>query len=162
IIIMQENRSFDSYFGTYPGADGIPMKNGVPTVCNVDPTTKRCIKPYHDRADVNLGGPHGATDTAASVNGGKMDGFVKRLTAPGWQLTIWPAPPVCSNPFNPTCTGGGPPDVMGYHTGAELPNYWTYAGNYVLNDHMFAPAPSYSLPVHLYMVSAWSAVCSKP
>jgi phospholipase C len=24
IVIMQENRSFDSYFGTYPGADGIP------------------------------------------------------------------------------------------------------------------------------------------
>ena len=23
VIIMQENRSFDSYFGTYPGADGI-------------------------------------------------------------------------------------------------------------------------------------------
>src|SRR5579884_3491553 len=26
IIIMQENRSFDSYFGTFPGADGIPMQ----------------------------------------------------------------------------------------------------------------------------------------
>jgi phospholipase C len=37
VIIMQENRSFDSYFGTYPGADGIPMQNGVPTVCNPDP-----------------------------------------------------------------------------------------------------------------------------
>ena len=33
IVIMQENRSFDTYFGTYPGADGIPMQNGVPTVC---------------------------------------------------------------------------------------------------------------------------------
>ena len=29
IIIMQENRSFDSYFGTFPGADGIPMRDGV-------------------------------------------------------------------------------------------------------------------------------------
>ena len=28
IVIEQENRSFDSYFGTYPGADGIPMENG--------------------------------------------------------------------------------------------------------------------------------------
>src|SRR5579862_4355035 len=28
IVIMQENRSFDSYFGTFPGADGIPMANG--------------------------------------------------------------------------------------------------------------------------------------
>ena len=24
IFIVQENRSFDHYFGTYPGADGIP------------------------------------------------------------------------------------------------------------------------------------------
>ena len=24
IVIMQENRSFDHYFGTFPGADGIP------------------------------------------------------------------------------------------------------------------------------------------
>ena len=39
VIIMQENRSFDSYFGTYPGADGIPMQNGVPTVCVPDPRT---------------------------------------------------------------------------------------------------------------------------
>ena len=29
IVIEQENRSFDSYFGTYPGADGIPMANGA-------------------------------------------------------------------------------------------------------------------------------------
>ena len=28
VIIIQENRSFDSYFGTYPGADGIPMRDG--------------------------------------------------------------------------------------------------------------------------------------
>ena len=37
IIVMQENRSFDSYFGTYPGADGIPMRDGVPTVCVPNP-----------------------------------------------------------------------------------------------------------------------------
>ena len=37
IVVMQENRSFDSYFGTFPGADGIPMKHGVPTVCIPDP-----------------------------------------------------------------------------------------------------------------------------
>jgi phospholipase C len=33
IVVMQENRSFDSYFGTYPGADGIPMSGGSPSVC---------------------------------------------------------------------------------------------------------------------------------
>jgi len=34
VVIMQEKRSLDSYFGTYPGADEIPMKNSVPTVCS--------------------------------------------------------------------------------------------------------------------------------
>ena len=27
VVIMQENRSFDNYFGTYPGANGIPKGN---------------------------------------------------------------------------------------------------------------------------------------
>src|SRR5258708_7737281 len=48
IIIMQENRSFDEYFGTFPGADGIPMVNGVPTVCVPDPDLGTCVRPYHD------------------------------------------------------------------------------------------------------------------
>ena len=39
IVIMQENRSFDDYFGTFPGADGIPMQNGQPTVCVPDSQT---------------------------------------------------------------------------------------------------------------------------
>src|SRR5437588_3822308 len=36
VIIMQENRSFDTYFGTYPGADGLPMRHGSPTACLPD------------------------------------------------------------------------------------------------------------------------------
>ncbi len=75
VIIMQENRSFDSYFGTYPGADGIPMKNGVPTVCKPDPKTHICVKPYHDTSDRNAGGPHGTANAIRDINGGKMNGF---------------------------------------------------------------------------------------
>ena len=38
IVIMQENRSFDNYFGTYPGADGIPRLHGKGTIpCVPDP-----------------------------------------------------------------------------------------------------------------------------
>ena len=76
IVILQENRSFDLYFGTYPGADGIPMQNGVPTVCVPDPQTRTCLKPYVDHADVNGGGPHSAVNATADVDAGKMDGFV--------------------------------------------------------------------------------------
>src|ERR1700738_362101 len=47
VVIMQENRSFDSYFGTYPGADGLPRQNGQFTVCVPDPATSACVKPFH-------------------------------------------------------------------------------------------------------------------
>src|SRR5919202_1831025 len=46
VVIMQENRSFDHYFGTYPGADGIPAQDGVPTVCVPHPQTDQCVKPF--------------------------------------------------------------------------------------------------------------------
>ena len=49
---------------------------------------------------------------------------------------------------------------MGYHTAAEIPNYWTYAKDFALDDHMFEPVASWSLPDHLYLVSGWSAKCS--
>src|SRR5437773_12324822 len=47
IVIVQENRSFDHYFGTYPGADGIPMANGSPAMCVSDPVLKKCVRPFH-------------------------------------------------------------------------------------------------------------------
>jgi phospholipase C len=149
IIVMQENRSFDSYFGTYPGADGIPMSQGTPTVCVQDPAGG-CTRPYHDTADINGGGPHGEANAVADVDGGRMDGFIKERDK---------AKPTCASPDDPACSGTSTPDVMGYHTGAEIPNYWTYAKDFVLQDHMFEPVKSWTLPDHLYMVSAWSAKC---
>src|SRR4051812_8845575 len=69
IVIMQENRSFDHYFGTYPGADGIPMSNGVPTACLPDPNTGGCQRPYVNHADDGGGGPHAGTHVVQDVNG---------------------------------------------------------------------------------------------
>jgi phospholipase C len=67
----------------------------------------------------------------------------------------------CAQTFNPACgNAGGNPDVMGYHDGSDIPNYWTYAHDYVLQDHMFQSDASWSLPSHLYLVSEWSAYCS--
>jgi phospholipase C len=150
IVVIQENRSFDSYFGTYPGADGIPMRNGVPAVC-LPNLAGACVRPYHDVADVNGGGPHAVNDAVADISGGKMNGFViernKALVG-------------CTQANNPACAASGAPDVMGYHTRAEIPNYWTYARDFVLDDHMFEAVKSWSLPAHLYQVSAWSAKCT--
>ena len=151
VIIMQENRSFDSYFGTYPGADGIPMQNGVPTVCVNDPRTGLCVKPYHDSQDLNHGGPHGAANAAADINGGQMNGFIGQAEKGKGS---------CADPLNPACSGNGITDVMGYHDAREIPNYWKYAENFVLQDHIFEPDASWSLPAHLFLVSAWSANCT--
>jgi phospholipase C len=153
VVIMQENRSFDSYFGTFPGADGIPMRNGVPTVCIPDRGTGVCQRPYHDPSDVNGGGPHGQVDAAADIDGGKMDGFIAQAEG---------ARSGCEDPTNPNCRTGAHVDVMGYHDASEIPNYWAYARNFVLQDHMFEPNASWSLPAHLFMVSEWSAHCSRP
>jgi phospholipase C len=71
IFIMQENRSFDHYFGTYPGADGIP-----PNVCLYDPGIQDCVKPYHDTNDVNVGGPHDWDNAVEDINNGRMDHFI--------------------------------------------------------------------------------------
>ncbi|SEK31135.1 alkaline phosphatase family protein [Streptacidiphilus jiangxiensis] len=148
VVIMQENRSFDSYFGTYPGADGIPAG-----VCVPDPAHGGCVKPFHDTNDRNTGGPHGAVNATADVNSGAMNGFVGQAEG---------ARKACTDPNNPACsTGTATSDVMGYHDGSDIPNYWAYAKNYVLQDHMFEPNASWSLPAHLFMVSEWSAYCTQ-
>jgi phospholipase C len=148
VIIMQENRSFDHYFGTFPGADGIPMKDGVPTVCVPDPATGGCARPFHDSSDENGGGPHGQVHAAGDIDGGKMDGFLQ------WERARQGR---CADPNNPNC--GSTSSVMGYHDEREIPNYWAYARNFVLQDRLFEPNASWSLPQHLFMVSEWSAQC---
>jgi phospholipase C len=144
IIIMQENRTFDNYFGTYPGANGLPTDgHGNFTVYNYDPTTGQNQYPFHDTADGNIGGPHAQPNSIADIDNGKMDNFIRQVRA--------------DHDFN-----GTTPDVMGYHDYHEIPNYWTYAENFDLQDAMFAPAQSYSLGTHMYLVSAWNAICTDP
>jgi phospholipase C len=150
IIIMQENRSFDSYFGTFPGANGIPMSNGVPAVCIPDPRGGPCVRPFHVSDDIDRGGPHGASAATADIDGGKMDGFLESAEHARRQ---------CRDPEAPNCEGST--GVMGYHDGRELANYWRYARDYVLQDRLFQPNASWSLPQHLFMVSGWSAACSR-
>src|SRR5271165_4081636 len=71
VIIMQENRSFDSYFGTYPGVNGIPAGT-----CQPDPLMGGCVQPFYDGEERSIGGPHGAEGALKEIDGGRMDGFV--------------------------------------------------------------------------------------
>lgn len=154
VMLYQENRSFDTYFGTFPGADGIPTDRGEPLVCNMDPRTRRCLEPFHDSRDINVGGPHNHLNAIHDINRREMDGFVRQARA---VLRRQCGP----DPNQPGCVNGGRIDVMGYKTGKDIPNYWAYAKNFVLQDHMFQPSTSWSLPEHLFAVSEWSAKCPR-
>jgi phospholipase C len=152
IMVMQENRTFDSYFGTFPGADGLPRQNGQFSVCVPDPRQGTCVRPFHDFKDANGGGPHGTPHALADIHGGRMDGFIDQAEK---------APRGClPGSDDPNCNPNTPSDVMGYHDAREIPNYWSYAQNFVLQDRMFQPDLSWSLPSHLFMTSEWSASCS--
>ena len=157
VIIMQENRSFDSYFGTYPGADGIPAG-----VCVPDPANGGCVAPFHDPADLNFGGPHGMGNSLTDIDAGRMDGFVAQAEQGSGCSSADPNCSPCTENSNGQAEHQRCIDVMGYHDAREIPNYWAYAENFVLQDHMFEPNASWSLPQHLYMVSEWSAFCTNP
>jgi phospholipase C len=80
-----------------------------------------------------------------------MDGFIREAEAVRLK---------CTDVLNPNCTTAGRQDVMGYHDAREIPNYWRYASDFVIQDRMFEPNSSWSLPEHLFMVSEWSAKCT--
>lgn len=154
VIIMQENHSFDTYFGTFPGADGIPSGTCVPE----DPNNpaKGCKAPFHNSSAIEAGGPHAHGSYTTDYDNGRMDGFIYAQVNSAIN---------CTPPTNPNCSsfadGVKRRDVVGYHDATDIPNYWTYARTFVLHDHMFESVANWSYPSHLAMVSGWYAKCGK-
>jgi phospholipase C len=114
VFLLQGNRSFDNYFGTYPGADGIPadacQKRVVP-----GPVTG-CVKPFalHGKVPPLLGA--GADELDKQYNNGAMDGFVAAYQSEGRDGT----------------------STMGHYDQRDLQTYWDLASRYVLFDHFFS------------------------
>jgi phospholipase C len=114
---------------------------------------------------MNFGGPHGRpnalNDMACSApmtyGGCQMDGFVGSAELGRNCSNNDPNCSPCTVASLSTCI-----DAMGYHTGADIPNYWRYAKHFVLQDHMYESNLGWSLPAHLFMVSEWSAYCTSP
>jgi phospholipase C len=169
IFILQENRSFDHYFGTYPKAQGFPS----PLPCL--PSTwypSKCFTPYVNHTDKNNGGRHEHQYQVLNIDGGKMDGFVE--TREG-ELQDQGCPPPNKRPPGFIArvrtvddegviedTSKCPKvDVMGYHDGTDLPNYWAYAQNFVLEDQYHESIVSWSQPSHFMVFSGWAAKCTQ-
>jgi phospholipase C len=160
VVIMQENHSFDNYFGTYPNADGIPRNaDGTLSPCIPDPVVGHCVGMYPDDNPhvAFVGGPHDHVDAVRDYNNGRMDGFVSAALHSYTHYCV-------QHPFYRRCqrfTGpAGQPDVMSYLDRSDIPYYWHLADWGVLQDHMFAPVDSFSLPSHMFLFSAWAASCT--
>jgi len=70
VILMQENRSFDHYFGTMPGVEGFPETYSNPNA-NGDP-----VKPFHETQLCIEDVAHSWNASHLQYDGGKNDGFV--------------------------------------------------------------------------------------
>jgi len=130
IAVMQENHTFDNYFGTYPGADGIRPGVCVPT--NPKNGAKPCVRAFHigNRSIVDLG--HSGSTADEAFDEGRLSGFVRAQN-------LW---------------GGNGDQAMGYYDGRDVPFYWNVADRYVLFDHFFSSVLGGSFLNHVYWVAA--------
>ncbi|HEX5416044.1 MAG TPA: alkaline phosphatase family protein [Chloroflexota bacterium] len=144
VFILQENRSFDSYFGTYPGADGLPAD-----VCLPNPDGGPCVAPHHDAKTMDFDPPHLAADAQTEMNGGTMSGFMVAAVAKAKAAKY----PVCGTADKPCKVGQDPRDTMAWQDARDVPNYWNYAHLYVLQDHMFSSIAANTLPNRVYMLT---------
>ena len=160
IFIIQENRSFDHYFGTYPGADGFPVNpDGSFAVCIPDVWQHgKCVTPYVTHSIEFDGAPHNEKAAKRDINHGRMDGFTRSLVYRPEKCWVTRTLSQCDRFLGPD----GQPDVMSTLGRASIPNYWKYADEFVLQDHLFASTDSWTLPSHLFIMSAWSASCTDP
>jgi phospholipase C len=139
LFLMQENHSFDNYFGTYPGANGVPAGTCMPR----DPTskaTKECVKPFRlgDRAIVDLA--HNEETHMAQYRNGRMDGFVWAFGREGKRHGSM---------------------AMGHYDDRDLPYYWNVADEYVLFDRFFSSAHGGSVINHMYWVTGAPGIKGK-
>jgi phospholipase C len=139
VWMMQDNHSFDNYFGTYPGADGIP--DGVCQRLNLNrQSTKGCVQPF-------LIGDTPIDDLSQSLgvqrrqyNGGRMDGFVASYRRLGLDGS----------------------SAMGHYDGSDIPFHWNVADQYVLFDRFFASTTVGSREAYLYWVAGTAPVGQIP
>jgi len=127
VIFVKENRTFDDYFGTYPGA------NGATTAMLSDGQVVPLMHGHDQNPDID----HSSQGAMLAYDGGKMDKF---------------------NLIHSNSKGTG---IYGNNSltqlyQSDIPDYWTYAQQFVLGDNMFSSLMGPSFPNHLYTIAAQS------
>lgn len=136
VTIMQSNHSFDSLFGLYPGADGIPPGVCMP-VDPTDPTNETCVEPFqltNNGADFD----HTHETFRAQYRDGNNDGFVHAYRQRGEDGTL----------------------AMGHYSDADLPFSYNVADDYVLFDRFFTSASAGSVPNRMFWITGTAGVQS--
>lgn len=140
VIFVQENRSMDHYFGTYPGVQGFADPKGVFAQPGYDREGyDGHLYPFH--LDTNNNGEctnditHDWGPMHRAWNGGAMDGFVREhLKAEGREQG---------------------PVAMGYLQRSDLPFYFALADAFTLCDAYHCSVLGPTDPNQLYLASAW-------
>jgi phospholipase C len=134
VVVMQENRSFDHYFGTL-SKHGQPDAEGWPAGYALPDDAGKMVPTFHRTQTCQATDtPHAWTPAHADWNGGKMDGFVKQAD-------------------DGTSDGHY---VMGSYEATELPFYYFLANTYAISDRYFASVIGPTWPNRLYLYAATS------
>ncbi len=159
VYIIQENHSFDNYFGTYPGANGFPP--GISLPLNPTEPTAGLVAPF--RLDmnqpVNMVGdelPPGVSDPDQIATGNSVQPFnlggeaISHDLGHAWSVAhqAWD-----NGKMDGFVSAEGSTLTMGYYDHSELPYYWDYADHFVLDDNFFSSLMGPSFPNHLYIAS---------
>jgi phospholipase C len=130
VSVMQENHTFDNYFGTYPGADGIPANVCMP-VDTKAPSATNCVKPFRIGKRPISDLASGVAPFDAAFAKGAMNGFVAGQSTNGVAVDL----------------------PMGHYDDRDIPYYWNLADRYVLFDRFFTSIGGGSVWNHLFWVS---------
>ena len=137
VVLMQENHTFDNYFGTYPGADGFP--DGLQMLVNPQNPDAGYVEPWHIGMSSIADLGHSAAIFEEQYNDGQMDGFIAALNKRKQDGRI----------------------AMGYYDDRDIPYYWNLADNYVLFDRFFSSTKDGSFSNHMYWVAGTSPVAER-
>lgn len=126
IIMVKENRTFDNYFGTFPGA------NGATTYTDPSGT----VHPLNHEVDTLAGDiSHSHTSSVLAYDNGKMDKFSEITGA--------------MQKINGALTDVA--DSQFYQS--DIPNYWQYAQTFTLADNFFSTVSGTSFGNHLFTIA---------
>ncbi|MDQ6820148.1 MAG: phospholipase [Actinomycetota bacterium] len=135
VILIQENRSFDHYFGTLSGVRGFADKHGHKAFFQPNGAGQN-IHPFQLRTGCLPDIDHGWGPQHGSWDRGRMDGFITSR-----------APASVDGP-------AVAPETMGYYKRSDLPFYYSLADAFTICDGYYCSVMGPTDPNRLMSMSA--------